>query len=216
VPLTLRQAASSAELRAAAAVRAAAFGKYPAGRSAFAIASHQRMRVDAEWKALEEKTSGREAAYAACVVACFVLLAPCPDGWPLAAGLDPSCRLPAPAPGALPSVVLASLDLNTGPVLPAEELHGAQGGPGERAYLSNVAVAPGARRCGLARRLICHTAERAAGAGVRHLYVHAAADNAAALALYAALGFAQESAESAATEHALGRARRVLLRLGLR
>jgi hypothetical protein len=35
----------SAELRAAAAVRAASFYQYPSDRSAFAAASHQRMKA---------------------------------------------------------------------------------------------------------------------------------------------------------------------------
>jgi hypothetical protein len=40
----VHEAQSSAELRAAAAVRAAAFYTYPTDRSAFTVASHQRVR----------------------------------------------------------------------------------------------------------------------------------------------------------------------------
>lgn len=57
------------------------------------------------------------------------------------------------------------------------------------AYLSNVAVAPTARRRGVARQLVQHAARVAAGWGCRSIGLHVSPDNAAALALYKSLGF---------------------------
>ena len=126
----------------------------------------------------------------------------------LCEGLDASCRVPCGDSGI--EVVLATLDINRGATLPAEELGGTRGGTSSRAYLSNVSVAPGARRRGLAAALIRVAEARAAAAGVRHLYVHCVADNAAAAALYAAAGFAVEAEETAAEARALARPRRLL------
>ncbi len=132
----------------------------------------------------------------------------------LCAGLDASCRLPGSG-DAPPSVVVATLDLNQGHTLPAEELSAAAGAGRERAYLSNVAVAAGARRRGAANSLISFASDAARKAGVRHLYVHVVADNEAARALYAAAGFSVETEESAAAAHGLGRPRRLLLHKAL-
>lgn len=55
----------SAEYRAAAAVRAASFYTYPTDRSELAIRAHVRMKVDAEWEAIEAKAYGRDPAYKA-------------------------------------------------------------------------------------------------------------------------------------------------------
>ncbi len=129
----------------------------------------------------------------------------------LCKGLAASCRVPPAAPGAALEVVLATLDLNAGATLPAEELVGALGAPAQRAYVSNVAVAPGARRRGLAQRLLVAAADAARAQGVRHLYVHCVADNAAARALYDAAGFGVESEESAADARARAHPRRLLL-----
>ena len=58
--------------------------------------------------------------------------------------------------------------------LPAEELVGKLPGEGDkrrlRAYISNVATWAGARRRGVARRLMREAAAEAAAAGVQHLY----------------------------------------------
>lgn len=126
----------------------------------------------------------------------------------LVEGLDASCRVPT-SDGSI-EAVLATLDLNRGATLPAEELGGTRGGASSRAYLSNVSVAPGARRRGLAHALLAAAAARAAAAGVRHLYVHCVADNAPAAALYKASGFAVEAEETAAEARALNRPRRLL------
>ena len=89
---------------------------------------------------------------------------------------------PAPAcpamlraqPGGSAQLVVGCLDINQGAVLPAEQLVGRQPPEGDRrrlrAYLSNVAVWEGARRRGVARRLIEEAMRAAAAAGVQHLY----------------------------------------------
>jgi ribosomal protein S18 acetylase RimI-like enzyme len=89
-------------------------------------------------------------------------------------------------------LVVATCDLNRGRNLPAEELVGrwpqaaADGhDPStQRAYLSNVCVASGVRRFGLARQLILAVEAAAAAAGVSHMYVHVVHDNTPAVKLY--------------------------------
>jgi len=77
-------------------------------------------------------------------------------------------------PGGSPHLVVGCLDINQGAVLPAEQLVGRLPPEGNRrrlrAYLSNVAVWEGARRRGVARRLIQEAMRHAAEAGVQHLY----------------------------------------------
>jgi len=57
------------------------------------------------------------------------------------------------------------------------------------AYLSLLAVAPGAQGHGLGRRLLAAAVSAAAEAGFAHCELHALDDNAPALALYASAGF---------------------------
>lgn len=57
------------------------------------------------------------------------------------------------------------------------------------AYLSLLAVAPGAQGHGLGRRLLAAAVSAAAAAGCSHCELHALDDNAPALALYAGAGF---------------------------
>tara|TARA_B100000674_G_C37741486_1_gene869089 strand:- start:603 stop:947 length:345 start_codon:yes stop_codon:yes gene_type:complete len=95
--------------------------------------------------------------------------------------------------------VVGSLDLNIGAWLPAEPLRGAlpEAAPETgRAYLSNVCVAPQARRRGLAAGMLAHAEARAREEGVSDLYVHVVAENAPALQLYLNCGFEVESEES--------------------
>ena len=199
----------SAELRAAAAVRAAAFYTYPPDRSAFTVASHRRVRLDAEWQALEAKTRGRDEAWKHVRVACLVGTAPLKTTVdPLAADLDPSCKLPADD-SSPPRVVLATLDVNIGHSLPAEELCGQH--TAQCAYLSNVCSAPGARRMGAARSLVDFAVDYVRARGVRHLYVHVAADNSSAAALYGDAGFTVECEETSTQAHLMSRPRRQLL-----
>ena len=59
----------------------------------------------------------------------------------------------------------------------------------DEAEILTLAVAPGARRQGLGRRLVEVAARQAAGQGAASLFLEVAADNAAALALYQGAGF---------------------------
>jgi ribosomal-protein-alanine N-acetyltransferase len=59
------------------------------------------------------------------------------------------------------------------------------------AHLTNLATLPGLRRRGLARRLIRHVEQRARLFGLRALTLEVRPSNAAARALYAALGFSE-------------------------
>ena len=59
----------------------------------------------------------------------------------------------------------------------------------DEAHVHNLAVAPEARRLGLARRLLALTLEIAAGRGARAAHLEVRAGNAAARALYRGMGF---------------------------
>jgi ribosomal-protein-alanine N-acetyltransferase len=59
----------------------------------------------------------------------------------------------------------------------------------DEAEVLTLAVAPSARRRGLGRRLVEEGAERAAALGAESLFLEVAADNGAAIALYAKLAF---------------------------
>lgn len=61
---------------------------------------------------------------------------------------------------------------------------------GGEAEILTLAVAPNARRKGLARRLVQKAAGHAESAGADTLFLEVASDNLAALALYGGLGFA--------------------------
>jgi ribosomal-protein-alanine N-acetyltransferase len=61
----------------------------------------------------------------------------------------------------------------------------------DEAELLTIAVAAPARRQGLGRRLLAAVLARAEAQGARTVWLEVAADNAAARALYAALGFAE-------------------------
>jgi ribosomal-protein-alanine N-acetyltransferase len=60
---------------------------------------------------------------------------------------------------------------------------------GEEAEILTLGVAPGARRCGIARALLADLYARAQGRGATRVVLEVAADNGAALALYEAEGF---------------------------
>lgn len=66
---------------------------------------------------------------------------------------------------------------------------GAADDPDDAAYLSLLAVAPGAQGRGLGRTLLRAAVERAADAGYRRCLLHALDDNEAALRLYRSAGF---------------------------
>ena len=64
---------------------------------------------------------------------------------------------------------------------------------GEReAYLGELVVAPGARRRGVGARLVCAAEEWARARGLGRLTLETGAENRAARALYARLGYAEE------------------------
>lgn len=217
----LRVASSPAELRAAAAVRSAAFAPaYPPDRSPSAVAAHHRVRVTAAWDALEAKLAGTDAQYAGVRVACLLALLPCgeeggdDDARALRSGLLVDCAtLPGGSsvgsggsgPRSAPLLAVGTLDVNWGPHLPSEALGTATGAPARRAWLSNVATAPGARRRGLARALLRAAEGEARAGGAGHLFVHAVADNWAARALYSAAGFELDGEEEAAQARLAGR-----------
>lgn len=157
--LSVRVAKTAAELRAAAYLRAAAFGSYPPGRSEYAARQHRRMRGDAEWEAVTAKTEGKDPAYARLAVMCLIATAPVPsphaavvDGrgssesddknnaalaarLAAEAELEPSAAL-LPAAAATTEAVIGTLDVNVGAVLPAEELIGRRGRVGESCFAS--------------------------------------------------------------------------------
>lgn len=216
--VTVRRASSSAELRAAASVRACAFFSYPADRSPTAIAAHQRLRVDAAWEALEAKTAGRDAAYKGVRVTALIATRPRWEDAPevaLRRGLDGTCSLPAGSDEFVGSVVLASLDLNRAPRLPSEELCTTVGDADKRAWLSNVATAPGARRRGLARALVRASVREALADGATHLFVHCLTSNTAARELYSACGFEVDAEEAPLWAAKLNRPARLLFAMEL-
>ncbi len=63
---------------------------------------------------------------------------------------------------------------------------------GDDAEVLTLGVVPGARRGGIARRLMLDLIARARTAGVNRVVLEVAADNEAALALYRALGFVSQ------------------------
>lgn len=63
---------------------------------------------------------------------------------------------------------------------------------GPEAEILTLGVAPGWRRRGVARNLVQDLMSRARAGGAQRLLLEVAADNAAALALYASLGFARQ------------------------
>ncbi len=74
----------------------------------------------------------------------------------------------------------------------------------DEAEILLLGVAPAWRRQGLASQLIEDFLARAAGAGVRRCHLEVASDNAAALALYRALGFARIGRRKGYYNHGLG------------
>ncbi|GIL53141.1 hypothetical protein Vafri_8812 [Volvox africanus] len=270
----VQQARTSAELRAAAFLRAISFYSYPPGRSEYASRSHRHMKANEEWESVTAKVAGRDEAFRDMDVTCFIaavddLEGPGSGGIGAAGGpysttdiqalgtgesssgtqgpnqnelldalrscLDACAQLPA-EPGAtaastdprvsgppgsvLPRprprrLVVGSLDLNVGHTLPSEELIGRnpQADPRRRrAYLSNVCVAPAARRLGVASALLRHAEDVARRSGVEWLYVHVVADNTPAVGLYCnTFGFLVEQSESEGFARSLQRPRRLLL-----
>jgi len=225
-------------LRAAAAVRAAAFGgELPPDRSPWARAAFVRAKTGDAWRALEAKTAGIDPDWAGIRVCCLLatvadgdeeeeegeveappststtLRVALPPGLPaaLAASTDPSCCLPGlPGGGDGRRWAVGTLDLNFGPRLPSERLAADEpaGPPGQLVYLSNVATAAPARRRGVARALVRYAVGLAPSLGASRVAVHAG--TAAAAALYLGAGFLEVARETAAAGRARGEAPRTL------
>lgn len=215
----IERARDSADVRAAAAVRALAFASYDTTtRSPFAIRAHLGIKIDCESRALARKLSGGgvedggEEGWGDVAVACVVARAPLANGdFPIGfdiRALDPS--LLVSRPGEEMSVVIASLDVCVGEKLPSEELVGAS--VGRRAYVANVSVVPPARRNGVALAMISRALAIGTEFGVETMYAHVTKSNVAARALYAEAGFEEEAREPNAVEATLGREPRLLLR----
>eukprot|EP00873_Tetraselmis_striata_P006665 jgi/Tetstr1/426929/TSEL_017142.t1 len=217
-------ATTSSEFRATGYLRSHAFNSdFSEDRSEFVRRSYQRMKGDMEWNAVENKVAGTETGYEGVHVTCLIATLPCAgaSGAPeletkLRAELDPTCLLPVDEQHPVPRMVVASLDINQGPRLPAEELAGTrpeQRDPGpRRAYLSNICTAAPMRRLGVAAALIEHACAVARQQGVTDCYVHVADDNPGAERLYTQVcGFVLESEETASAAARRGRPRRQLL-----
>jgi len=208
--------AGSAELRACASLRAQSFAVYPEGRGQFTREAHLRMLSRLEWERLEAKLAGEDAESAHLRVRALLAALPAAeleaDTGNGETAPDRSCQLVGSSGG--PEHVVGSLDLNIGAWLPSEPLRGARpaaSAEGGRAYLSNVCVAPGARRRGVAAGMLACAADRAREEGVSDLYVHVVADNTPALELYLRCGFQVEGEESKNLAATSGHARRLLL-----
>lgn len=219
VAINIRLATTPAELRAAGYLRAYTFYTYPPDRSEYSRRMHRRMKGDAEWESVTRKVTGTEPEYKSMKVLCMVAAVDDDPESPIAAKaaaeLDTSTKLPADAATQQPAqLVVGSLDINQGAVLPAEDLVGRLPTVNQalrRAYLSNVCVASAARRQGVAATLMRAAEQQAQQLGVEHLYVHVVADNSPARNLYISLGYELEAEETEAFAHALRRPRRQLL-----
>eukprot|EP00892_Ulva_mutabilis_P008701 jgi/Ulvmu1/6202/UM028_0058.1 len=216
-------ASSASQLRALAYLRAACFHEYPKDRSEFARRSHCRMRADQEWQSLELKLQGTEIGWKHTTVVPLLALAPSTSDDEVTLALlngllDLSAQVPASDSAADPMLPVGGLDLNVGMNLPAEELIGQlpkEDATTKRAYLSNICVAEGARRLGVAKALIKCALVVAQKMGVLQVYVHVVQDNAAAIALYQMCGFTVEAEEDADTARKRQHGRRLLLRTPL-
>ncbi|GAX86392.1 hypothetical protein CEUSTIGMA_g13803.t1 [Chlamydomonas eustigma] len=216
----IRIASSAAELRAAAYLRAHSFYHYPEGRSVMAARAHRRMKGDSEWESVTSKVSGTDVIYKDMKVKC-IIAAMSEDQennicHQMNQDMDLSTKLPAnPDAGYYcPQLVIGSLDLNVGSVLPAEELIGKLpevDAKTRRAYLSNVCVAKAAQRQGIAQALMLTAEQEARREGVQHLYVHVVLNNEPAVKFYQRLDFELEAEESVGFARALDRPRRKLL-----
>ena len=213
--ITIDVSSHASDVVGAAACRALSFSQnVPSDRSAFAKRAHVAMKIENETTSLTNKLRGAEVGYENVKVVLIVARAPASSAQYDIREFDPASL--SVRDGAETSLIVGSLDINIGDRLPAEELAGTRS-LGRRAYLSNVGVAPAARRTGVASRMI----ERASiiardEYAVHTLYVHVQHDNDAAIALYERSDFIREAQETAGAESSLGRPARVLLRRDLR
>lgn len=142
---------SHAAQRAAALLRAHCFTAFPEGRSEGAKNARIRTRAEVEWTAIENKFKGTDVVFRGVPVTPINVSVPYKDNG-VGAELDARfARIPEDA-GEPERVVVGTLDLNVG-ALPAEALKPKEApAPGNNAaFLSNVCVAPSARRQGVAK-----------------------------------------------------------------
>ncbi|GJP60986.1 hypothetical protein CLOP_g18197 [Closterium sp. NIES-67] len=166
-----------------------------------------------EAQCLEDKVAGLLPGFKK--VSCLLATVPDPSGAILPPREEPSSSLQV-AQG----WVVGTLDLNLGLRLPGENLCGQYPSKGlriesRRAYLSNVCVAPAARRLGVAYRLMQSAKDLAQSWGVEHLYVHVVKNNDPARLLYLKSGYELEQEEKANVARSLGRPARLLLHLDI-
>jgi len=209
--ITIRQASTSIEYRAAAYLRAQAFSVFHESNQTtdFARQAYLRMRGDEKWNELELAVENKTPKV-------IPLIATSLEG-----SIRNNASLCIPQQAAPPEWTIATLDINIGPKLPSEELLGtlpvdSTQSLTKRAYLSNVCVLEAMRRRGIAKNLICRATEISLELGIQDLYVHFIHSNTAARSLYIDhCGFQFEAEEKEATARALNRPRRVLLHKNL-
>lgn len=226
--ITYRQAADAADLRASASVRALSFHVYDKDRNEYVLRTHRKMKLDQEWAALQRKMSASEPGYevnkinpAGIKVTVLLATIPVPEDSELeekvSQGLDPSCRIPADDDRPV-TMCIGTLDINVCERFTSEELHPLTMSSGDegRAFISNVAVADGARREGIASKLMEETENWCRENSIKQLFVHVEPSNTAAMNLYTEkMGFAKETEEKAAEAYIRDRERRLLLRKNL-
>ncbi|CAI7747874.1 unnamed protein product [Closterium sp. NIES-54] len=210
----VEEAVSSTELRAAASLRSFCFFTCPPDRSSEFVERHLFMKAMEEAQCLEDKVAGLLPGFNR--VSCLVATVPESSGAILQPGQEPGASLQV-AQG----WVVGTLDLNLGLRLPGENLGGKYPDKGlhlesRRAYLSNVCVAPAARRLGVAYRLMQSAQDLARSWGVEHLYVHVVKNNDPARLLYLKSGYEVEQEEKANVARSMGRPARLLLHLDIR
>lgn len=209
--LVFHEGRSPELIRAAAYLRALSFYTYPEGRTEEALKLHRKMKTDDEFTALTSKVAGLEQGYKriVCILALYPLS--CLDNRSI---VDLHPALKVTFANGEEHVLVGSLDLNQGKVLPGEIVGSKPEGVDadrERGYLSNVCVAPLVRQRGIGVALLLHAQKIAQHWGITSLYVHVVATNDAAVKLYNKGGFQLEKEESASEARRQARPRRSLL-----
>ena len=226
IDTVIRRATPGAGLRAAAALRAAAFAtNLPPSVSPLARQAYMRMRYADAWAALEARVAGQDEDWRGVAVSVWLTTIPDDDAdggdgdaftpslasRVRAASGDASTALVAGA-GADPppptrALAVGTLDTNLGARLPCEALVAPAPAGGSLLYLTNVAVSPAARRAGVASSLV---AAALTTPGAARVAVHVELANDGAAALYERLLGPAKAVETAAAARAAGRPRRAL------
>lgn len=148
--VNIRQAVSSPERQAAALLRAQSFYGNK-DRNPFAMQSFLKMKAEHILEAMENRVAGQDEFWREVAVTPFIAIANPSELGPIENDFDAPPMI-HDVDGS-PVFALGTLDLNIGLILPAEDLKGKfpevddkEKVGRQRAYLSNVAVAPAARR----------------------------------------------------------------------